>query len=180
MASFSSTAARWPATGRAPAAGRPTTRPAPWRCGTPSSRPTPRTTAAGASSPTATTSIDAAAGCPPPSTDERGVVRPQGASCEIGAVEASPVTATSREDCGNCVDDDGDGRTDYEDPACCAQTAAMQVKKVLIVPGAGGRDDLSPPAAVSGRERPCRATHRRDHPCAPTSLVYGGVLNNRE
>src|SRR5439155_2575671 len=29
--------------------------------------------------------IDAAAGCPPPSTDERGVVRPQGASCEIGA-----------------------------------------------------------------------------------------------
>src|SRR5439155_21539632 len=47
-------------------------------------------------------------------------------------------------------------------------------------PGAGGRDDLSPPAAVSGRERPCRATHRRDHPCAPTSLVYGGALNNRE
>jgi len=78
------------------------------------------------------------------------------------------------------VDDDGDGQTDYEDPACCTQTAAMQVKKVLIVPGAGGRDDLSPPAAVSGRERPCRATHRRDHPCAPTSLVYGGVLNNRE
>src|SRR5438876_11085849 len=138
MASFSSTAARWPATGRAPAAGRPTTRPAPWRCGTPSSRPTPRTTAAGASCPTATTSIDAAAGCPPPSTDERGVVRPQGASCEIGAVEASPVTATSREDCGNCVDDDGDGRTDYEDPACCAQTAAMQVKKALIVPGPAG------------------------------------------
>src|SRR5437667_443621 len=132
--------------------------------------------------------IDAAAGCPPPSTDERGVARPQGASCDICAVEASPVTATTTptgaapraataaattsttaaattsttaaattsttaaattsttaattttlpappEDCGNCVDDDGDGRTDYEDPACCAQTAAMQVKKVLIVPG---------------------------------------------
>src|SRR5438552_15471805 len=138
MASFSSTAARWPATRRTPAAGRPTSSPAPWRCGTPSSRPTPRTTAAGASSPTATTSIDAAAGCRPPSTDGRGVVRPQGASCEIGAVEASPVTATSREDCGNCVDDDGDGRTDYEDPACCAQTAAMQVKKALIVPGPAG------------------------------------------
>ncbi len=44
----------------------------------------------------------------------------------------------SREDCGNCVDDDGDGRTDYEDPACCAQTAAMQVKKALIVPGPAG------------------------------------------
>src|SRR5438094_8681931 len=56
----------------------------------------------------------------------------------FGAVEASPVTATSREDCGNCVDDDGDGRTDYEDPACCTQTAAMQVKKALIVPGPAG------------------------------------------
>ena len=39
--------------------------------------------------------IDAAAGCPPPSTDERGVARPQGPSCDIGAVEASPVTATT-------------------------------------------------------------------------------------
>jgi len=71
------------------------------------------------------------------------VARPQGASCDIGAVEGSPVTATtttlaSREDCGNCVDDDGDGRTDYEDPACCAQTAAMQVKTALIVPGPAG------------------------------------------
>ena len=60
-------------------------------------------------------------------------------------MEASPVTATSREDCGNCVDDDGDGRTDYEDPACCTQTAAMQVKKALIVPGPAGamRGNLS-------------------------------------
>jgi len=33
---------------------------------------------------------------------------------------------------------DGDGLTDYEDPACCTQTAAMQVKKVLIVPGPAG------------------------------------------
>ncbi len=101
------------------------------------------TRAPGAASP----AIDAAAGCPPPSTDERGVTRPQGPSCDIGAVEASPVTATtttttttlaSREVCGNCVDDDGDGRTDYEDPACCTQTAAMQVKNVLIVPGPAG------------------------------------------
>ena len=36
------------------------------------------------------------------------------------------------------MDDDGDGRTDYEDPSCCTQTAAMQVKKVLIVPGPAG------------------------------------------
>src|SRR5438445_11284173 len=38
----------------------------------------------------------------------------------------------------NCVDDDRDGRTYYEDPACCTQTAAMQVRKVLIVPGPAG------------------------------------------
>src|SRR5439155_1337860 len=38
--------------------------------------------------------IDAAAGCPPPATDERGVARPQGAACDIGAVEVSAVTPT--------------------------------------------------------------------------------------
>ena len=86
--------------------------------------------------------IDAAAGCPPPATDERGVARPQGAACDIGAVEVSAVTPTttlpSGEVCGNCMDDDGDGRTDYEDPACCTQSAAMRVKKVVIVPGPAG------------------------------------------
>jgi len=196
--------------------------------------------------------IDAAAGCPPPDTDERGVARPEGAACDIGAVETevsgatttttsptttsitattiisattttttsitttttitpatttttttisvttttvpgattttTPATTTSTtnvttttitatttttgatttttitgpttttvtgattttlaatttttlvptEVCGNCADDDGDGLTDYEDPACCAQPAAMQVKKVVIVPGPAG------------------------------------------
>jgi hypothetical protein len=31
--------------------------------------------------------IDAAQNCPPPTTDQRGVARPQGAACDIGAVE---------------------------------------------------------------------------------------------
>src|SRR5947208_6611876 len=138
--------------------------------------------------------IDAAAGCPPPSTDERGVVRPQGASCEIGAVEASPVTATSREDCGNCVDDDGDGRTDYEDPACCAQTAAMQVKKALIVPGPAGamRGNLSltpssprqasPTSIPRGTTSPSSSAIRMAGCCAPTSLISArsmGVAGGR-
>src|SRR6266851_6530105 len=39
--------------------------------------------------------IDAAAGCPPPSTDERGVARPQGASCDIGAVEIGTTSSTT-------------------------------------------------------------------------------------
>ena len=30
------------------------------------------------------------ANCPPPSTDQRGVARPQGAACEIGAFECQP------------------------------------------------------------------------------------------
>jgi hypothetical protein len=37
----------------------------------------------GAGSP----AIDAASGCPPPSTDQRGVTRPQGSACDIGAFE---------------------------------------------------------------------------------------------
>src|SRR5207249_710401 len=95
--------------------------------------------------------IDAAAGCPPPDADERGVTRPQGAACDIGAVEtevggrttttitrATTTTLAPTEVCGNCADDDGNGLTDDEDPACCANPAAMQVKKVLIVPGPAG------------------------------------------
>src|SRR5205823_9522618 len=47
-------------------------------------------------------------------------------------------TLAPTEVCGNCADDDGNGLTDDEDPACCANPAAMQVKKVLIVPGPAG------------------------------------------
>ena len=34
--------------------------------------------------------IDAAGGCPPPATDQRGEPRPQGARCDLGAFEAEP------------------------------------------------------------------------------------------
>jgi CSLREA domain-containing protein len=34
--------------------------------------------------------IDAGGSCPPPTTDQRGVVRPQGVACDIGAVEFVP------------------------------------------------------------------------------------------
>lgn len=36
--------------------------------------------------------INAAIGCPTPATDQRGVVRPQGAACDIGAVELVPAS----------------------------------------------------------------------------------------
>ncbi|MBI3246474.1 MAG: hypothetical protein HYZ50_08205 [Deltaproteobacteria bacterium] len=47
-----------------------------------------------------------------PATDQRGVVRPQGAACDIGAFELTP------EICGNCIDDDGDGKIDLLDDEC--------------------------------------------------------------
>ena len=51
---------------------------------------TTATMALGAGSP----AIDAvAAGCPPPSTDQRGVTRPQGARCDIGAYEVQVASA---------------------------------------------------------------------------------------
>jgi hypothetical protein len=65
--------------------------------------------------------------CPPPSTDQRGIARPQpaGGACDIGAVEVVPLPTTTTtlpapaEICGDCVDNDGNGLTDLEDPACC-------------------------------------------------------------
>jgi hypothetical protein len=42
-----------------------------------------QTQALGTGSP----AINAAVGCPPPSTDQRGISRPQGSACDIGAFE---------------------------------------------------------------------------------------------
>jgi len=42
--------------------------------------------------------IDAAAACPPPDTDQRGVARPQGKTCDIGAFEAPPQAGASVRD----------------------------------------------------------------------------------
>jgi hypothetical protein len=40
--------------------------------------------------------IDGAVNCPPPATDQRGVTRPRGARCDIGAYELqAPPTPTS-------------------------------------------------------------------------------------
>ncbi len=44
-----------------------------------------------------------------------------------------------REICGNCIDDDGNGLTDFEDPACCMQTQSftMDVTRGLLRPHGG-------------------------------------------
>ena len=54
-----------------------------------------------------------------------------------------PTTTTTRpesaqEICGNCEDDDGNGLTDFEDPACCgAGAAALPLKRVRLTPKKG-------------------------------------------
>lgn len=49
--------------------------------------------------------------CPPPATDQRGVARPQGATCEIGAVEVMPIAfASKRSGNGDIYSMDTSGR----------------------------------------------------------------------
>jgi hypothetical protein len=43
---------------------------------------------------------------------------------KIWGTESNP---KSVEDCTNCIDDDGDGLVDYEDPDCCAPAASLEV-----------------------------------------------------
>jgi hypothetical protein len=55
--------------------------------------------------------------------------------------------------CGNCIDDDGNGLTDFEDPACCpaARSFAMLVRKLLLKPhGARTRLRLKTTLAEAG------------------------------
>ncbi len=45
--------------------------------------------------PATSPAIDAAAACPPPSTDQRGIARPHGAACDSGAYERVPPPPSS-------------------------------------------------------------------------------------
>jgi hypothetical protein len=57
-------------------------------------------------------------------------------TCSDGACahEARPdcPAAPPHEICGNCIDDDGNGLTDYEDPACCTEELPLAVKRMLM------------------------------------------------
>jgi alpha-mannosidase len=43
------------------------------------------------------------------------------------------------EQCGDCVDNDGDGLVDHEDPDCCTATAPLAVRSALLRPARNGR-----------------------------------------
>lgn len=57
---------------------------------------------------------------------------------------STTTTLPAIEICGNCVDDDGNGRVDFEDEACCpaALATTLALTKGLIRPGAGGHAAL--------------------------------------
>jgi hypothetical protein len=41
-----------------------------------------------------------------------------------------------KEICGDCIDNDGDGLVDYDDPDCCAALTQLQLKRLVLTPGA--------------------------------------------
>jgi hypothetical protein len=50
--------------------------------------------------------------------------------CADGDCANNPLCRT--EICGNCIDDDGDGKVDYEDDDCCDNTGGMTIRKMTV------------------------------------------------
>ena len=73
--------------------------------------------------------------CPGADVDQRGVARPQpsGGRCDIGAFEL-----VSTELCGDCLDNDRNGLTDLEDPACCRPAETLTLRASRLAPIHGG------------------------------------------
>jgi len=63
--------------------------------------------------------------------------------------------------CGNCTDDDHDGLTDLEDPACCSNAGTMQIEHVRIVPRRG-RSGLTLKGGLHGMNLGGLRTGERD------------------
>jgi ELWxxDGT repeat protein len=63
-----------------------------------------------------------------------------GATTSTTTTPAPPTTSSTlpREDCGNCVDDDGDGDVDFEDSECCATRGLLALGQVRVKPHDGG------------------------------------------
>lgn len=66
------------------------------------------------------------------------------AACSIPTSTTTTTTTTTTlvgaETFGDCVDNDGDGLTDFEDPACCtaANTLTLKIRKAQLVPQKAG------------------------------------------
>jgi hypothetical protein len=60
-------------------------------------------------------------------------------ACSEGTCQFTPKAdcpAKPVEICGNCIDDDGDGLVDAEDPDCCEQPLDLHVKRMKLMPTA--------------------------------------------
>jgi hypothetical protein len=57
---------------------------------------------------------------------------------------STTTTTTLPETCGDCADNDGNGLTDFEDPACCpaGSTLALQIRRALLLPRKKGGTQL--------------------------------------
>jgi hypothetical protein len=57
-------------------------------------------------------------------------------TCSGGVCQhADDPSCTPQEICGNCLDDDGDGLVDAEDPDCCAGPVALDLRRLKLRPG---------------------------------------------
>jgi uncharacterized repeat protein (TIGR01451 family) len=55
-------------------------------------------------------------------------------ACAHGEIAECRQPLPQTEICGNCIDDDGDGLTDYEDPDCCAAALELGLQKGMLKP----------------------------------------------
>src|SRR5262249_58723115 len=93
---------------------------------------------------------------PPTTTPPSRAATPTGPVTTSTSTTATPSSTTSTitlppEICGNCLDDDHDGLTDLEDPACCAIAGTMQIEHVRVVPRRG-RSGLTLSGALHGMD----------------------------
>ena len=64
--------------------------------------------------------------------------------------DCTPSPTKPVEICGDCIDNDGDGLVDWEDPDCCEQLIAMQPQRVMLKrPTAKGRNRMRVKAIYS-------------------------------
>jgi uncharacterized protein YkvS len=100
--------------------------------------------------------IDAGGACPPPATDQRGIARPQGPGCDLGAFERVPGQVTNLADSGpgslrqTIADVDPGGTVEFADGLAGTielVSGEIAFDKPLTIDGPGARE-----LAVSGTE----------------------------
>jgi hypothetical protein len=102
------------------------------------------TTAVGATTTTSEAATTTTSSNPPGSTTSTSQAVGTTTSTTVSSATSTTTTTLGGEPrvgeiCGNCIDDDGNGLTDFEDPACCMQTQAftMSVTRGLLRPHGG-------------------------------------------